>query len=199
MWSSCCHYVRSRTAMRKLAPAIACALIVALGCSQAARDRLKHFFFEVPSAEVTPTLAEATPPPSEEPPELVLPGPRFRSTHPPYVQRLCKECHSSDNRMQVRADFLDQCRTCHARYFSDEVGHPPVADGECLICHEPHRSMEAALLRLPVLDTCVNCHDEPEDLSEEAHGAGDVDNCTTCHDPHFGGAALLKPQTAKGT
>ena len=39
----------------------------------------------------------------------------------------------------------------------------------------------------------MKCHDEPEDLTEEAHGVPGVENCTSCHDPHFGSAPFLKP------
>jgi predicted CXXCH cytochrome family protein len=100
--------------------------------------------------------------------------------------------------MQVREDMLDSCRECHPRYFSDAVRHDPVSSGDCDTCHQPHRSELLHLLRQPVYNTCVDCHDEPEDLSEEAHGgdileSGAVKNCTVCHDPHFGAEKLLRP------
>lgn len=177
-----------------------CALVVcvscwaiALGCSQATRDRLVNFFFEVPQADQTAPRVELVSVPAYEPATLALPGPRFVSLHPPFVQRRCAQCHDSGQRMQTRDDFLDSCRGCHTRYFSAEVGHAPVEQGQCTECHNMHRSDEPDLLTLPVFDLCIECHDEPEDLSEPAHTVDGVERCTACHNAHFGTENLLEP------
>ncbi len=179
--------------MRKFGWVIPLFPALALGCSQAARESLERFFFEVPEAAETPALSRASSPSKAEPPRLALPKPRFVSFHPPFVQRQCHSCHDAKQRMQVRTDLLHQCRLCHTRYFGDQIGHAPVAQGECAVCHEPHRSGQPDLLRMLVFDTCVDCHDEPEDLSPDAHGGENVESCTACHDPHFGVGKLLKP------
>ena len=123
--------------MRKLGWAIPFCLIIALGCSQAVRERLKHFFFEVPEAAEPPVTAEARSPNGDEPPLLILPEPRFRSVHAPFGLRQCGSCHDAGRRMQVRTDLLDQCGQCHARYFGQEVGHSPLAAGLCALCQQP--------------------------------------------------------------
>jgi predicted CXXCH cytochrome family protein len=174
--------------------------IIVLGCSLAARERAERFFFEVPEPSEAPAVAATeSPRRAEEPPKLVLPGSKFQSVHSPYAQRQCARCHDPDRRMQVREDYADQCRACHARYFGDEVGHGPAADGECTTCHVAHRSAQPKLLKMSVLDTCTECHDGPEDLSEEAHGQKGAENCTACHDAHFGSDMFLKPHVRPDT
>ena len=184
-----------RTALRLTFTTLALCLAVMLGCSGAARQKLKHFFFEVPP-EQKASQDGANPAPTTAPalPKLQLPPPRYLAVHRPYAQQQCTKCHDPAGREEkrVRTDFLAACKSCHPRYFSDEVGHPPVADGQCIACHEMHRSVQPRLLKQPVFDTCVDCHDEPEDLSEEAHGGDNVENCIRCHDPHFGTGSLLK-------
>jgi predicted CXXCH cytochrome family protein len=166
--------------------------MILAGCSQATRERLTTFFFEVPEEAPAPKAVDTATPTAAEPPTLVLPESKYKSIHPPYAQHGCDSCHDAAQKMHVREDLVDACSECHDRYFSADVGHAPVAEGRCDACHDPHRSEHAGLLKLATFDTCVDCHDEPEDLSEAAHGGEGVENCTECHDPHFGTARLLK-------
>lgn len=183
--------------MRVLWVMVPLAAVVLWGCSVTARDRLAHFFFEVPAAPDGTGGDAPTDASKDEPAELKLPPPRFVSIHPPYRQRTCGACHDVGRRMQVYEDLPGACKACHADYFSDRVGHFPVAEGQCMQCHDPHRSTNRALLIADILDTCVQCHDEPEDLSEEAHGGDGVENCVKCHDAHFGVSPLLKAEVVK--
>lgn len=198
--------VGPRIVMRKLVCAVLLCWLITTGCSTTARDRLKHWFFDIPATEPR-ALARADVGNQSEPrptapgtvetlsePSLLLP--KYASYHPPFVERECRQCHDAAQRMQPRADFLDSCRTCHPRFFSEEVGHPPVEQGQCTECHNMHHTDQRFLLTMPMFDLCVDCHDEPEDLSERAHTVSEVERCTACHDPHFGSNALLKPDPA---
>lgn len=173
------------------------ALIALFGCTVAARQRLKHFFFEIPEAESADqsgasdgTLHAV---PVEDRPALTLPPARFVSVHIPFESRDCQACHNADERMGVDSDQETTCGACHERYFGDEVGHGPVAGGDCLLCHDPHRSAFPGLLLTAVTENCAQCHEGPGDLSQPAHAGPEAARCTSCHDPHFGEPPLLKP------
>ena len=181
--------------MRRLACIGILFVVVSVGCSESARYRLKHWFFDIP--EDTPVASQAdeelVPVPTPVPVALVGVESAFTSLHPPYVSRECRTCHDASQRMQPRENFLTVCRGCHERYFGPGVGHFPVSEGQCTTCHDMHRSGQAGLLKMPMLEMCVECHDEPVDLSEGAHNGGEgVDDCIRCHDPHFGKSPLLK-------
>ena len=182
--------------MRKLVVAITLCWLISLGCSPSARNSLKQWFFDIPEEGQVEKVAAGPAPSIPQPAPLTYPRPKYVSRHPPFLLRKCSDCHDSARQMQIREDILDSCSTCHDRYFSEEVGHAPVRNGECTECHDMHRSVETRLLIMPVFDICIECHDEPEDLSEPAHTVAQVERCTACHDPHFGTGTLLKPNPA---
>jgi predicted CXXCH cytochrome family protein len=176
-------------------------LAAIVGCSVTARERLKHFFFEVPEEPRPTTAGDSNHLESvvavEAKPEFALPPGRFVSIHEPFRSHDCQACHDASKRMKVDSAAETTCGACHDRYFGEEVGHGPVAAGECLLCHDPHRSAFPALLTTAIGENCAQCHEASNDLSQPAHAGSDAAHCTQCHDPHFGAPPLLKPGIAR--
>lgn len=75
------------------------------------------------------------------------------------------------------------CYMCHTQFGTKKDIHPPVKDGMCTTCHNPHDSDEPKLLMQPLKDLCLSCH--PEKVSHKfVHGPAGTGDCTTCHNPH---------------
>lgn len=191
--------------MYRLGCAILFASLLVWGCTSTSRDRLHRFLFDVPDQAQAGAPTTAMPVGTHAAPTPVLAAPRFASIHPPYKNRECRRCHDAAQRMLPREDVKTFCRACHATYLVDEdaeedpavpIEHYPVADGQCFECHDPHHSDQPNLLKMPLFELCLQCHDEPEDLSEEAHAAAGVERCTDCHDPHFGELPMLRGAAA---
>ena len=64
--------------------------------------------------------------------------------------------------------------------------HPPFESGDCLVCHQPHASSQAALLTAPTGEVCGQCHDQPvtPPPGGSAHPPAAAGDCTACHQPH---------------
>jgi predicted CXXCH cytochrome family protein len=66
-----------------------------------------------------------------------------------------------------------------------EKTHPPAAR-DCLRCHKPHSSGEAALMTRSVQSLCAECHDYKTAGFGKSHIYidGNVMDCSHCHSPH---------------
>jgi predicted CXXCH cytochrome family protein len=168
-----------------------------VACSNTFRQRVLHFFFEIPESPDT-AAGDSAPEgaPAAEPAlsfSALHAEPVFASVHEPVARRECTQCHDPAQRMEARPQYMmTNCQQCHPRYFGKEVRHMPVAYRFCYSCHTPHRSVLPGLMIKALFETCMDCHPSPEELSTPAHSVADVQNCTRCHDPHFGGRMLLK-------
>jgi DmsE family decaheme c-type cytochrome len=119
----------------------------------------------------------------------------------------CSDCHNPHGsfdatwKMGQKPRMMEQalnaespCLKCHM----DKRGpfvyeHPPVRVEGCETCHNPHGSMNAKLLRRPVVFTvCLECHNGASDfgtrnlgvdLQSSKHNMLDpkFQKCTTCH------------------
>ncbi|MBM4107556.1 MAG: hypothetical protein FJ255_01880 [Phycisphaerae bacterium] len=118
--------------------------------------------------------------------------PHKSTTHAPFKEGKCHECHDPHGaerpRMLVADPNRDLCTKCHQEDFTG-LGfvHGPVAVGACIICHEAHTSSQPRLLNQEPRAMCLSCHGE---VAERASGPGmhrhvAIDEgCTRCHDPH---------------
>jgi DmsE family decaheme c-type cytochrome len=119
----------------------------------------------------------------------------------------CTDCHNPHGsfaptwRMASRPRMVDQslaneepCLKCHAEKRGPFVfEHAPVRVDGCETCHQPHGSMNARLLRRPVVFTlCLECHNGAGNFGRQgsgvaiqtpSHNMADprYQNCTTCH------------------
>jgi predicted CXXCH cytochrome family protein len=138
-------------------------------------------------------------------------GEEWATPHPA-LDDGCTGCHSphgSGHGSLLLAEAAALCSECHDDKNADEDGnewgtaHPPVDDGECLGCHLPHGSAEAALLTQPLASLCGECHDDKnadEDGNEwgTPHPPVEDGECAGCHLPHGSAEAALLKMPAPG-
>lgn len=114
-----------------------------------------------------------------------------RSSHKPYAEKSCSDCHSSDKNVNdgLIAPKRELCVVCHTNFITGLNVHGPVAVGDCLACHLPHSSNNLALLKEGPDEICAICHQEKR-LAAAMHQrfvTKDI-SCGECHDPHSGDA-----------
>ncbi|QDH70045.1 DmsE family decaheme c-type cytochrome [Marilutibacter alkalisoli] len=85
------------------------------------------------------------------------------SHHPLHDERMaCSDCHavhgSSGPSLLTRGTVNETCYQCHADLRGPFLWeHPPVRE-DCLLCHRPHGSVQASLLRQRGPWLCQQCH-----------------------------------------
>lgn len=110
-------------------------------------------------------------------------------THAPYEEKKCDDCHDKTKEAGLVKPQRELCFICHEGFASGRHVHGPVAVGECLACHLPHRGNFPALLKADKSKLCGTCHQESR-LSPGLHDKVAAKNldCADCHDPHSGKA-----------
>lgn len=81
----------------------------------------------------------------------------------------------------------DLCFDCHEEFAVSEIYvHGPKIAGECVFCHEGHKSKVKGLLKKELPELCHQCHELIESEPIPEHAEGPKRRCTECHDPHGG-------------
>lgn len=114
-----------------------------------------------------------------------------RSSHKPYAEKKCNDCHAQDKNLNdgLIVPKQELCFVCHKDFIHGEQVHGPVAVGDCLACHLPHSSKHKALLSYDPDEICAVCHQEKR-LASAMHDRFVTKSisCGECHDPHSGDA-----------
>jgi len=119
--------------------------------------------------------------------------------HAPVAGGMCTTCHEfsgSGEEMKVALvggavsdNTAPLCTMCHddvAAALETEHTHAPAASGDCVLCHNPHRSDHEHLLNSPQVELCTMCHGDVATALETAyaHAPAASGECTLCHNPH---------------
>ena len=180
-----------------LAPAVA--LLAVTSCDDTDRHKIMTTFFDgvPPPASETPAGAGSDPNGSDAPRSLRAGG---WYVHEPLQD--CTDCHGRRQHRQtfsrkvlLVAEVPQLCYQCHEEYATLEGWiHGPVATGDCLLCHEPHKTKTPALLVKPVPELCYQCHQPDAVGLIEGHGKESYAQCADCHEGHAGPTkSLLRP------
>jgi len=173
-----------------------------VSCDEVERHNTLTFFFDgVPP--LRPEMLQE---------ELIDPNsPEFAQTaqapgwyvHEP--RKDCSTCHgkrkqrSFSSQIYLATPVPKLCYQCHTDYtVSASFVHGPVAVGQCLFCHNPHKSKIEHLLIAPEPGLCYLCHDRNTIELIAAHLPKQLSACTDCHNPHASSTkALLKGSTSR--
>jgi predicted CXXCH cytochrome family protein len=110
---------------------------------------------------------------------------------------VCENCHESNTPDEAKAKELARqvpklCFSCH----EDESQtfayvHGPVAVGQCLFCHDPHKSEHLYLLKRSPSELCALCHTQTDLASITDHLKPSHVNCLECHTSHASNERFL--------
>lgn len=170
-------------------------LLVA-SCEEEGRHKVLTFFFDG-----VPPLGGVSSPQSADPNGRAAGASPMEnwSVHEPVKD--CTQCHGQQPRrgfsskVQLVAGVPQLCHQCHDKFAALEGWvHGPVAAGDCLLCHNPHRTRTEALLKKAIPELCYQCHETRAIHLIDKHGQPSHAHCTDCHEGHASKArSLLRP------
>jgi predicted CXXCH cytochrome family protein len=168
-------------------------------CDEVERHRALTFFFDgVPPLRTETPEAQAAGLKDSRAADKA-PASLWR-THEPVKN--CTVCHGEQRRagsarkVQLVAEVPQLCYNCHKEYSALAAWvHGPVATGNCLLCHEPHKAKNESLLRKPVPELCFQCHEEQAIRQIKNHAEASYARCIDCHEGHASTTRGLLRQT----
>jgi len=174
-------------------------VIFLMSCDEAERYKTLTFFFDgVPPPGSTGLQGEPLDSNSIEPDQT-------GQTPAWYVHEPRKDCTTCHGKRKQRgfssetyliAQEPELCYNCHDDYtLSAPFVHGPVAVGQCLFCHNPHKSKIKYLLNEPEPGLCYLCHDVNTIELIAAHSPDQLSSCTNCHNPHASSLKALLKET----
>jgi predicted CXXCH cytochrome family protein len=190
-------------------------LIFITGCDKYTRHKVLTFFFTgVPPLEeekkpvIEEKVEEVQQIKKRKKPDLRV----VSFSHGPFASGQCYQCHEISStvgfrrfgeKAGVRVRTIQQipgrlvtpleelCIECHTSkslttaYSRGLWTHGPVANGDCTVCHNPHRSFfQYMLLKEKSTELCAECHAGGYLMQIEEHKKDK--ECITCHNPHVG-------------
>lgn len=105
----------------------------------------------------------------------------------------CRHCHQAvdqgkEHPLAGDKSFSlakDVCQECHAVVVDFPHLHPPVAAGDCLVCHTLHSDTNSLLIPHPDHILCYDCHQPVTKAGDsEFHGEIAQQQCKSCHNAH---------------
>jgi len=125
--------------------------------------------------------------------------------HEPWKNRKCNLCHRRLEQAQwalpeLTAPVPELCYDCHTDHTVSAAFifvHGPVAVGECLLCHNAHKSKIAGLLKKKEPELCYQCHETIKGVQIAGHPDEPIQQCTNCHDPHAGLTRMFLKSSGK--
>jgi len=168
-------------------------------CEEGKKHKMLTFFFDgVPPLRGETSAARSTDPNGKE--AAAAPPVENWRIHEPLKD--CTQCHGRQPRrgfsskVQLVAEVPQLCCQCHGK-FSALQGwvHGPVAAGDCMLCHEPHKTKTESLLAKPIPELCYQCHEVQAIRTIDKHAEQSYSHCTDCHDGH---ASATKPLLRPG-
>ncbi len=188
-----------RTACFLIGAGLAMMLLLLSSCDEVERHSVLTFFFDgVPPLQTAASQAKSADSKDGKAVDAAPAG--GWHVHPPLKD--CTNCHSDQRRtgfsrkVQLVAEVPKLCYRCHTEFSALEAWvHGPVATGDCLLCHEQHKTKTEFLLKKPVPELCFQCHDTQAIRAVKNHKEDSYSSCTDCHDGHAGATRSLLRQT----